>query len=345
MTTPLTLTHLRFDLTATSPIKLDVHQAGERLRDALARVMLRATCAETPRASRPTPEHAAVCPACWLLAAEVEPGEVRRAYCLAPPHPPLDLVAPGERFAFVLTLLGSGFRHLPYFVLAVPEMGRIGIGPGRGQFALHSILALNPLREQSEAVLAQGEQVVRVPENNLDWGSIQDALQPLSQHIQGNGNNLTLQFLTPTRLVESKSLVKSPDFGVFFRRLLERIDQLSQQHAGQDRRPKAEVERLYRLADQVRLVESNVEWVDIWGPSKRKRRSTPMGGFVGMATYRARDWDALLPWVVMGQGVQAGKLAVKGNGVYQIQMPAGRGYWDRIHRQKAGEPMSNKVDL
>ena len=51
MTTALTLTHLRFDVIARTPIKLGGYQAGERLRDALARVMLRAVCPETANRS------------------------------------------------------------------------------------------------------------------------------------------------------------------------------------------------------------------------------------------------------------------------------------------------------
>ena len=42
------------------------------------------------------------------------------------------LYKPGERFEFGLTLFGRALQFLPYFVLAVPEMGRLGVGPGRG---------------------------------------------------------------------------------------------------------------------------------------------------------------------------------------------------------------------
>jgi hypothetical protein len=45
-----------------------------------------------------------------------------------------------------------------------------------------------------------------------------------------------------------------------------------------------------------------------------------MGGFVGTAVYRSRHWPELLPWLLFGQGVQVGKLAVKGNGIYQVKL-------------------------
>ena len=332
MTTSLTLTHLRFDAVACTPVKLGEQQAGERLRDALAQVMLRTVCPETHRTQKPSPEHAAACPACWLLAAEVDPGEVRRAYALVPPHPAPDLIAPGKAFSFVLTLFGQGFQYLPYFVLAVPEMGRIGVGPGRGQFELQAIWNMHPLSGQVEAVLRPGEKVVRVPQGRLDWQAVQEAANGWNER-EHPGKSLKIQFLTPTRLVDDGCLVKSPDFGVFFRRLLQRIDQLGQQYAAEARRSPEEVTRLNSLADQVRLVEAEVGWVDLWGPSNRTGRPTPMGGFMGWASYRARDWKPLLPWLLLGQATQVGKLAVKGNGAYQLVLPGRPGYWEQVFGQ------------
>jgi len=46
---------------------------------------------------------------------------------------------PGAVFDFHITLFGEAARYLPYFVLAVPETGRTGLGPGRGRFALKTI--------------------------------------------------------------------------------------------------------------------------------------------------------------------------------------------------------------
>lgn len=339
MTTSLVFTHLRFDVVARTPIRLGEYQAGERLRDALAQVMLRAVCPEMPRASQPSPEHAAVCPVCWLLAfagkqaaqgAEVGDvaGEVRRAYSLIPPLPPLDIIEAGQPFAFGLTLFGSGHVYLPYFVLAAAEAGRVGVGPGRGTFALQAIWAVNPWadgRAADEAVLLPGENLARLPQPQPAWEFACQAAE--RWHQAGSSTTLQVEYLTPTRLVEAEALVKAPDFGVFFRRLLERIDDLRQQYAGEARRPAEHVAQLYALADQVRLVEANTRWVDLWGPSGRTGRRTPMGGFVGTAAYRSAHWDVLLPWLLLGQGVQAGKLAAKGNGVFQVLLPGQAAYW------------------
>ncbi|RME42040.1 MAG: hypothetical protein D6791_18700, partial [Chloroflexi bacterium] len=82
------------------------------------------------------------------------------------------------------------------------------------------------------------------------------------------------------------------------------------------------------LADRVRLVEDNTRWVEISSWSGRQRRKQWLSGIIGSATYRSHDWDDLLPWLILGQGTQVGKLAVKGNGVFEIDVPGEEPYWE-----------------
>ncbi len=322
--TELTFTHLRFQARARTPIRLGEYQGAERLRDALAQVMLRAVCPaqSVQRAERPSPEHAAVCPACWLLAAQTDPGAVRRVYSLAGPQPPLDTLAPDQPFQFTITLFGDGFRFLPYFVLAASAMGDTGIGPGRGKFEIVSIHAVNPLTGARHAILSEGEKIVRPQSLPIGWKDAEVAACEFSSEA-----DVLVRFFSPTRLIDSESLVKAPDFGIFFRRLLERVDELGKQHNGGERRPPEEVSELNQLADQVRLIEQSTQWIELWGPSGRTGRSTPMGGFVGFAVYRSKHWDKLLPWLLLGQGTQVGKLTAKGNGVFQVEFAGRQGYW------------------
>ena len=322
MTTALTFTHLRFHARATQPIRLGQYQGAERLRDALAQVMLRAICPETQRTKKPAPEHAAVCPACWLLAADTDPGLVRRVYSLAGPQPPMDTLSPHQDFHFTITLFGNGFNFLPYFVLAASAMGDTGVGPGRGKFEIASIQAVNPLAGERLTILAEGEKIVRPQSLPIGW----DEASALAWGFP-NDEDVRIRFLSPTRLIESDSLVKAPDFGIFFRRLLERIDELAKQHNGGERRPPEDVRRLYQLADEVRLIDQSTQWIELWGPSSRRGQRTPMGGFVGYAAYRSKNWGELLPFLLLGQGVQVGKLTAKGNGVFQVELNGRNGYW------------------
>lgn len=319
--TNLTFTHLRFTARALQSIRLGNYRGAERLRDAVALVMLRSVCPETLRSEKPSPEHAAVCPACWLLAADSEPGLVRRAYSLVGPLPKVDVLESGQDFHFTITLFGDGFRFLPYFVLAAAAMGDTGVGPGRGKFEIRSIHTVNPLTGARQAILSEGEKTVRPQNLPIGWEEAQFKAKKYS-----NEGEVQVRFLSPTRLIESDKLMKAPDFAIFFRRLLERMDELAKQHNNSGRRLFESVQQLYRLADEVRLVEQETKWVELWGSSSRTGRSAPMGGFVGRAVYRSKVWNELMPFLLLGQGVQVGKSTAKGNGVFQVDGIDG-GYW------------------
>lgn len=338
--TPLSFTHLHFHTRAATDVILDGHMAGNNLRNALANVMLHATCPETHRRAQPTPEHAAVCPACWLLAAETDPGSVVRAYTVIPPRPPRERVLAGQSFSFGLTLFGDGFQFLPYVVLAAAEMGRVGVGRGRrdglGRFELVAIDAFNPPTGAQERLLTPGDPLVRQPKVRVEPADVAPIANRLTEQLGHNGGNLTLCFLTPLRLEEGGRLFKTPDFGVFFRRLLYRLDDLGRQFAGADRRARDEVEALNTAADRVRLIETRTRWHELWSYSGRKGRDTPLSGLVGSATYYAADWEPLLPWLLLGQGTQVGKSAVKGNGVYEVA-DLSPGYWDWLRAEKAAD--------
>jgi hypothetical protein len=355
--TTLTLTHLRFTCEAITPVDLPAYRAGSQLRGALGNVMRRAYCPEAHFGAgrSPTLEHTSVCPVCWLMTANEHPGEERRGYALQPPvvyhgRSPDGPYAPGERFDFGLTLYGDTLRLLPYFLLTVAEVGREGVGIGRGRFELRQVHATDPLGSPSrnpqgvrqECVLAEGDALVRVPTLRVDVAGVAAAADALAARLTAAGTTgagrLRLRFVTPTRLVANGQLVKAPDFGVLFARLLERIDQLERQYAGGERSPagggapmsgsppadgrRDETERQALLAcgDRVRLADSRTQWVEVRSGSTRRNEPTWISGFVGEAVYTAPPevWRPLLPWLVWGQVIQVGKDVVKGNGVYVI---------------------------
>ncbi len=324
----LTITYLRIECRALNSVSLGGVQAGERLRNALAAVMLRTSCPEQNRPSQPSAEHIANCPTCWLLAAHENEGGLRRCYSLVPPLPAPEMVSAGKTFSFSITLFGEGINYLPYFILAIPEMGRIGVGPGRGQFELARIDTISPFEGTRQVVYEHGENVVRVPSAQVRFA---DASCAAASILPGAENQLCIEFLTPLRLVhrqeERETLLKTPSFDIFFQRLLERMDELNCQFANGQRREAREVTELYDMARSVKLLEADTHWVDVFSWSGRKNDRTPLGGLVGKALYSSEHWSRLLPFLLFGQGIQAGKMTVKGNGVFQVQADQIPPYW------------------
>ena len=316
MAFPLTALRLRFHCTTESPIQLGGLRAGNNLRGALVNVMRRATCAGDPSDA----SHVAVCPVCWLVAAKDYPGQERRGYVITPPIGVGESLDPGAGFDFHITLFGDATRYLPYFVLAVPETGRTGIGPGRGRFALKTIHAEHPLTSDW-VVLMEGENVVRPPAQPVAHADILQAAEKFAGQLGEGSARLRLDFLTPLRIILEERLLKSPDFGVIFNHVLRRLDELAVQHAGGVERSLDERQRLWDLANRVRLVESQTNWVDVRSGSSRTGQPTWISGLVGSAWYSALIdvWRELLPWLIWGEIVQVGKDTAKGNGVYRLK--------------------------
>lgn len=317
---PLTTTHLRFACEARTPLHLEVEafRAGQNLRGALGQVMARSYCAGDVR----DVTHTASCPVHWLLAANEKPGQERRGYTLVPPmSEPVSGIKPGERFEFGITLFGDTLKFLPYFVLAVPEMGRGGVGAGRGKFALKSVWAENPFTRERECLLAEGENLVHMPTLTMNHAQVTSEAERFSQMLGERNDRVLVQFITPTRLIDEGKLAQAPAFDVLFARLLGRLDELAQQFCSGERRGGEATQVLQRFAAQVRLVESQTRWVEVWSGSRRSNTSSPLSGIVGRATYAASPdvWTPLLPWLLWGQLAQVGKSAVKGNGVVIVQ--------------------------
>jgi hypothetical protein len=258
---------------------------------------------------------------------------VPRPYAIRPPIDPTTRYQPGDRFAFGLTLFAQALTLFPYVILALDEMGRSGLGLRleengwrRGTFRIQTVEAVNPLTGERQPIAHAGESLVRMPDVPVTHAQVLGQASLL--HSQGEANRsegrmLEIHFLTPTRIVDHGELVKRPHFRSLFQRLLERLSALAREFS--DTPLDLDFHRLMTQAEEVQLVTDETHWVELESYSTRLRRATPIGGFVGRATYRTEDWGPFLPWLLWGQVTQVGKDTVKGNGWYTIVHPAIRG--------------------
>lgn len=251
--------------------------------------------------------------------------QLPRPYAIEPPLSVSGHYAAGQRLTFGLTLF-AGVRDLvPYLIDAVQQWRTIGIGhrqpvlnEQRSRVQLLRAVAFNPFTDQrqvlwsptersrcSEAVPITPEQVAATARH---W--------PLDEP-----SAVQLTFHTPTRLIARGRLVRSPQPRVLIARLLQRLDALGQ--AFSDGLPLPDTKLLLCHADALTLRADETRWVDQWSPSRRLRRTSPIGGFVGRAILEGDRgaMRALLPWLLWGSIVHVGKDTVKGNGWYQVGAP------------------------
>jgi hypothetical protein len=221
-------------------------------------------------------------------------------------RPPMNLDEFPTRFGMVL--YGRGREALPMILSAVAGMQTIGLGRGRKPFRLHSVHALDPLTRQRTLLLEQGRQMTM----QLPDAPGQAAYEHLAAALKAD--QLTVRFLTPTRIIQQERLCHEPVFRVWFQRLLERIRLLSELYSEPVWIPFKEV---LAVADDVTISQDATRWKEAWSYSRYEGMGKPTSGFVGEVTYTG-SIAPLLPYLLIGQALQVGKNTVKGCGWYEI---------------------------
>jgi hypothetical protein len=269
------------------------------------------------------------CPVSFLVATVDEEGrrgsDVPRPYTVEPPPPRSGRHEPGEPFGFGLTVFARALALFPYVIVAARRLEEEGIGrkmpDGRGlwrpgRFRIERIVAANPLTEQEQVVLQRGDELVRVPGIPVTHEQVLARARALRESWPtGEGGRLTLEFVTPTRLVEGGHPLRRPLLRPLMQRLLERLSSLWEEY-GREELPVDFGEVVARAA-RIRPVADETRWLEVRGYSTRQGAAKRLDGFVGRATYEG-GLGPLLPWLVWGEQTHVGKDAVKGCGLYRV---------------------------
>jgi len=240
------------------------------------------------------------CPVCSLLAATDEESprgmEVARPCTVEPPLDGRTVYRPGDRLSFGVTLFGDAADLLPYVI---------------GRFVVERIDAIDPISGRVQDIHRQGESLVRRLGMPVTHGVVLSSCGLLN-----STSGVTLELLTPTRLVAGGALVKRLTFHVFLRRVLRRLTDLTRTATGGH--PGFDHEALLQQAEDVRVAEDRTRWVDVPSYSSRQGRFTPIGGLVGEVTFEG-DLRPFAPWLVWGSITHVGKDATKGGGWYRLR--------------------------
>jgi hypothetical protein len=324
---------------AQETVELNEHQ-GSAIRGAFFHALRGHFCFRREATECALCPLSAACPVAFLVST-LDPQSARgrdvpRPFTIQPPLPgsghAVELpdgrrvyhYRPGETLRFGLTLYARAMQLLPYVVLALTETERGGLGrrtrqnDGRwrqGRVRIREARAENPLTGERRPVLRAGETTAQVPDLPITHDQV---LEWIRTHPLGR--RLTLEFLTPTRLIEDGRLVKPHRFRFrpLFQRLMERLEALTR-HFSDTPLVFDDPRGLIAAAEGVRVVENRLTWEEVTSYSTRRRAESPTSGLLGTVVLEADDWSPFLPWLVWGQFTHVGKDAVKGKGWYRVE--------------------------
>jgi hypothetical protein len=216
----------------------------------------------------------------------------------------------GDRFTFDVVLLGSAVNKLAYFVFAVNEMAKEGLGVQRYPFHL-----LDVFDDQGHPVFDAETQQIQ------SSGSIQTIAEFLERHPYQS--QARLRFATPMRIkVDKKIQTKDMTLDVLIPQILRRLSALVTFYG-----PGFDHENdFYALLHQTpwpTLAQRSLRWKSVQRYSNRQKKKLNIGGLIGtmdLVDISAAWWPILVAATVL----HAGKATVMGLGQIALTSANGR---------------------
>ncbi|SRR5712692_1691586 len=245
--------------------------------------------------------------------------DVPRPYIIYPPLGSSRRYKRGDTLQFGFSLFGSIIRYFPYLVLSLNLVEETGMGRKlaehrgrRGRFKIKHIESINALTGERSIIYERDKPCVTTPTLAVTATDVSARAALLSPE------QMTLDFLTATRIIERDAPLSQAPFATLTIRLLERLSALEEAYGLPDERWVAASK--YQLVGQARTVsciDDKRQWEEVRSYSFRQRRGMDISGFVGQATF-VGDLTPFRELLVWGELVRVGKGAVKGNGWYKI---------------------------
>ncbi|MCP4106541.1 MAG: CRISPR system precrRNA processing endoribonuclease RAMP protein Cas6 [Desulfobacteraceae bacterium] len=227
-------------------------------------------------------------------------------------EPPLstELYFPrGSGFDFNLILFGRINRNYPYFIYALEQMGKIGIGKKindkRGRFKLKQVMSGNlELYSDSDSILNEFDGFESL---NLDD----------SEKYPKNDFHLKLDIDTPLRFKSRQKLSTDLPFHVLLKAMMRRASFLLSCY-GQGN-PARDYRELAEKAEQVQIVDNSLKWFDWRRYSQRQESGMNLGGLVGSVTYKGKIGE-FMPFVNFCSKAHMGKQTTFGLGKIRTEL-------------------------
>ncbi len=211
-----------------------------------------------------------------------------------------------EALRFELILIGKSIDFLPYFLYTFDELGKMGIGKGKGKYRLEDVKCLiqreKSIYSSKDKILNRNFKVIGMEEITQSSSNIKPQF-------------LTLHFFTPTRLKFDGRFSSNLEFHILLRNLLRRISLLSYFHCEEELA--LDFRGLIEKSQDIKVTKGDLSWMDWERYSQRQDMRMKLGGFVGSVTFQG-ELEPYLPFLLLGEYVHVGKGTSFGLGKYEI---------------------------
>jgi len=218
---------------------------------------------------------------------------------------PAGKILPGENlFSVNIILIGKAIKYLPYFFLSFQQLGEQGLGQQRKHFIVQEVTQYYPVQK---LVYSLSQNTLQQPDSgflNLTAGD-------------NFSNQITVRFLTPTRIKYNGKLLSLVEFHHLVRSLIHRITLLAEHWC--DTRIEYNWKDLIKESECVKIKNCKIKWVELARYSSRQKTKMKMGGIVGEITYKGAITN-FYPLLQLGSYLHTGKNTTFGLGKYEIAL-------------------------
>lgn len=245
-------------------------------------------------------------------------------FMIEPPSEKKNTYKPSEEITFGLTLIGRAMDYLPYFVYTFDELGKMGLGKGKGKYELKTVRT-NPtlekggggdfLKNDNETIYSSDTKTLKSFKSsilNLDFEMLNQC-----EAAPRPCNKLSLSFETPTRIIYNGGLGIDLEFHILVRQLLRRMSMLYYFHCNGDASA-WDFKGMIEKAKEIKTVKRALKWHDWERYSARQDTKLKMGGFVGEITFEG-DIGPFMPLIQAGEVLHVGKGTGFGLGRFEIK--------------------------
>lgn len=306
---PLRYADLRFVLTPKKPYTLPPF-LGSTLRGGLASALKKVSCVARRRPSCSECDFRHACYYALLFEtqrpqwAELMPKmeTVVHPIVLEPPLKPSKKDST-EPIIFIVRLFGRATNASPFVIEACRRLAVYGLGKDRFPFELEEV------RDSTK------RGALLFHKNGIEHSSY-PRLKTISCELDRPPAQISLYFLTPTRLVKDGKLLRTPTVEALVRAIVFRIKAIAYFHDAT--RWDFDVETLREAIKGITITHSQTSFQRLQRVSTRQQRKVPLDGFVGRIRLSGESLKILHPLFVAGQVLHIGKGTVFGLGWYRL---------------------------
>ncbi|MBW1616287.1 MAG: CRISPR system precrRNA processing endoribonuclease RAMP protein Cas6 [Deltaproteobacteria bacterium] len=235
------------------------------------------------------------------------PPTMPNAFVIEPPLNRNNIIHKGADFNFNIIIFGDFNKYIPYFIYAMDNVGKNGIGTKlfkegeefakRGTFALNSVFL-----EDTLIYLAENQRL-----------NLMENLPDISVNLDKTENikKIKIDFITPFRMKYKNRFNSDADFHILARGMIRRAKSLMAIYGNEAL--DIDYQDMIQRAEKIKIIETNITWEDLSRYSGRQKKRMFFGGIKGSVVYEG-ELGEFMPLIKFCEKTYIGKQSSFGLG-------------------------------